>query len=67
MMKLEDLKPNATVRGILTDAIATVVAVQWFGSEAVECRRRSRTFGYSYGTGAWPPKGIRGWAQQKAP
>ena len=30
-------------------------------------RRRSRTFGYSYGTGAWPPKGIRGWAQQKAP
>ncbi len=36
MGKLEDLKPNAAVRGILADAIATVVNVQWFGSEALE-------------------------------
>jgi len=36
MLKLEDLKPNATLRGILPDALVTVVSVQWFGSEAIE-------------------------------
>lgn len=35
-MKLEDLQPNASVRGILPDALVTVVSVQWFGSEAIE-------------------------------
>lgn len=34
--KLEDLQPNAAVRGILPDALATDVSVQWFGSEALE-------------------------------
>ena len=33
MSQLEELKPNAAVRGILPDALATVVSVQWFGSE----------------------------------
>ncbi len=36
MSKLEDLQPNASVRGILPDALVTVVSVQWFGSEALE-------------------------------
>src|SRR5437763_14831231 len=36
MSKLEDLRPNAAVRGILLDSLATVVSVQWFGSEALE-------------------------------
>ena len=36
MSKLEDLKPNASVRGILPDCLVTVVSVQWFGSEALE-------------------------------
>jgi len=36
MSKLEDLQPNAAVRGILPDALVTVVSVQWFGSEALE-------------------------------
>ena len=36
MNKLEDLQPNAAVRGILPDALVTVVSVQWFGSEALE-------------------------------
>ena len=36
MIRLEDLQPNATVRGILPDAAVTVVAVQWFGNQAVE-------------------------------
>ncbi len=36
MSKLEDLRPNAAVRGILPDALVTVVNVQWFGSEALE-------------------------------
>src|SRR5437016_2636179 len=35
-MKLEQLQPNAAVRGIVPDAIVTVVNVQWFGSEALE-------------------------------
>ncbi len=36
MSKLEDLTPNASVRGILPDCQVTVVNVQWFGSDAVE-------------------------------
>src|SRR5215218_11271961 len=36
MLKLEDLQPQAAVRGILPDALVTVVSVQWFGSEALE-------------------------------
>ena len=35
-MKLEDLRANAAVRGVLTDSLVTVVSVQWFGSEALE-------------------------------
>jgi SNF2 family DNA or RNA helicase len=36
MICLEDLQPNAAVRGILPDGLITVVNVQWFGSEALE-------------------------------
>jgi putative DNA methylase len=36
MTKLEDLRPNAAIRGILPDALVSVVSVQWFGSEALE-------------------------------
>lgn len=36
MSKLEELQPQASVRGILPDALTTVVSVQWFGSEALE-------------------------------
>jgi hypothetical protein len=36
MIRLEDLQPNASVRGILPDSLITVVSVQWFGSEALE-------------------------------
>src|SRR3989449_28559 len=36
MSKLEDLRPNAAVRGILPDALVTVISAQWFGSEALE-------------------------------
>src|SRR5436853_820402 len=36
MSTLEQLQPNASVRGILPDALVTVVNVQWFGSEALE-------------------------------
>src|SRR5262245_28175087 len=35
-MRLEDLRPNAALRGILPDALVTVVNVQWFGSDALE-------------------------------
>ena len=36
MARLEDLKPNASIRGILPDRLVTVVNIQWFGSEALE-------------------------------
>ena len=36
MARLEDLQPNASIRGILPDRLVTVVNVQWFGSEALE-------------------------------
>ena len=35
-MRLEDIKPNTTLRGVLAEGIVTVVGVQWFGSEALE-------------------------------
>ena len=35
-MRLEDLKPRSTVRGVLPDGVVTVVSVEWFGSEALE-------------------------------
>src|SRR4051794_8605146 len=40
-MKLEDLQPNAAIRGIFPDALVTVVSVQWFGSEALELTYKS--------------------------
>src|SRR5713226_661544 len=41
MSTLEDLQPNAAVRGILPDSLVTVVSVQWFGSEALELTYKS--------------------------
>jgi SNF2 family DNA or RNA helicase len=43
MARLEDLTPNAAVRGILPDALVTVVSVQWFGSEALELTYKTPT------------------------
>jgi SNF2 family DNA or RNA helicase len=34
--KLEELRPNASVRGIRPDSLVTVVNIKWFGSEAIE-------------------------------
>lgn len=34
-MRLENLTPNAVVRGVVPDALVIVVSVQWFGSDAV--------------------------------
>lgn len=36
MLKLEQLTPNASVRGIVPDTLVTVVNVKWFGSDALE-------------------------------
>ena len=36
MIRLEDLKPNAVLRGLLPDCLATVVNIQWYGSESLE-------------------------------
>jgi len=41
--RLEDLTPNAALRGILPDALVTVVNVQWFGSEALELTYKTPT------------------------
>jgi len=43
MTNLEELQPNAAVRGILPDALVTVVSVQWFGSEALELTYKTPT------------------------
>jgi len=34
-LKLEDLQPDAAVRGILPDAAITIVSVEWHGSDAL--------------------------------
>jgi SNF2 family DNA or RNA helicase len=36
MAKLDDLTPGAFIKGILPDALVSVVSVQWHGSEAIE-------------------------------
>ncbi len=36
MIKLEELRPHASIRGILPNGLAAVVNVQWFGSDALE-------------------------------
>jgi SNF2 family DNA or RNA helicase len=36
MSHLEDLQPNASLHGVLPDALVTVVSVHWHGSEAIE-------------------------------
>ncbi len=36
MAKLEDLKPNATINGVLVDSQVTVISAQWHGTDAVE-------------------------------
>ncbi len=43
MSKLEDLQPNAAVRGILPDSLVAVTSVQWFGSEALELTYKTPT------------------------
>jgi superfamily II DNA or RNA helicase len=36
LSKLEDLKPNTSVRGIISDSLVTVLNVKWFGSDALD-------------------------------
>ena len=43
IMKLEELQTNAAIRGIVPDALVTVVSVQWFGSEALELTYKTAT------------------------
>lgn len=43
MGKLEDLRPNAVVRGILPDMVVTVVSVQHHGTEALELTYKTPT------------------------
>src|SRR5208283_4053070 len=43
MIRLEDLQPNAAVRGLLPDCLVVVVSVQWFGSEALELTYKTPT------------------------
>ena len=42
-MRLEDLQPDASVRGLLPDELVSVVSVQWFGSEALELTYKTPT------------------------
>lgn len=42
-MKLEQLQPQAVIRGIIPEALVTVVNVQWFGTEALELTYKTAT------------------------
>ena len=43
MSKLEDLKPNAIVAGILPGNAVSIVAVKWFGTDVIEITHKSPT------------------------
>ena len=43
MSKLEDLKPDSAVRGVLPDSSVTVVNVQWHGTDVVTLTYRTPT------------------------
>jgi SNF2 family DNA or RNA helicase len=43
MSQLEELKLNASVKGVLPDCLVTVVNVQWFGSAALELTYKTPT------------------------
>jgi SNF2 family DNA or RNA helicase len=43
MAKLEEIRPNAVLRGILADSVVTVVNVQWYGSAALELTYKTAT------------------------
>jgi SNF2 family DNA or RNA helicase len=43
MSRLEDLQPSTALRGILPDALVTVVNVQWYGSDALELTYKTPT------------------------
>jgi superfamily II DNA or RNA helicase len=40
-MKLESCTPGAAIRGLIPDALAVVVSVQWYGSQALELTYKS--------------------------
>jgi superfamily II DNA or RNA helicase len=41
--RLEEIKTNSSVRGVLPNAIVTVVSVQWFGNGAIELTYKDPT------------------------
>ena len=43
MSRLEDLQPDAAVRGLLPDGLVTVVSTKWFGSDALELTYKTAT------------------------
>lgn len=43
MAKLEEIKQNCAIRGVLPGGVVTVVSVQWFGSEAIELTYKDAT------------------------
>lgn len=43
MFTLEQIQPNATLRGVVPDALVTVVSVQWFGPSALELTYKTAT------------------------
>lgn len=42
-MRLDDLQPQAALRGILPDFSVTVVSVQWYGPDALELTYKTPT------------------------
>jgi SNF2 family DNA or RNA helicase len=42
-MKLDEIQPDSQLRGIVPDALVSVVSVRWFGSEALELTYKTPT------------------------
>jgi hypothetical protein len=47
LLNLEDLRPDATVRGILPDAAVTVVSVEWHGSDTVTVKKNEILYSFN--------------------
>lgn len=43
MLNLEQIQPNACLRGVIPDVLVTVVSVQWFGLDAIELTYKTST------------------------
>ena len=42
-MKLEDIRPEVAIRGIVPNSLVTAVSLRWFGSDVLELTYKDST------------------------